>query len=213
MALPAALLVAMLSPLPETVAAKGTDLPFVPDVERETALGLEGATWIGSGPGYGVRLTALSDAERVAFLASAAGSGTDPFATRPGQRPRFLTFLLELDNGSTQEIAFNAQNCWLVTNRNEVLYPTGLARLGQDYRMLEREMPPAYARAGSAIVESSLILLPGQRHRGLLVYPQVHPKTRSYNVELQLTLGSGEVARIVAPYRRPRKSDGEPAAN
>ena len=108
---------------------------------------------------------------------------------------------------NADDAVFEAQNCWLMTDRREVLYPLGVDGLSRHYREVFRELPPAYERARDAVFEHSTTLGAGQRRRGLLVYRRFKPKTKRFRVELQLALGSGDIVRLAAPYRRAKKKE------
>ncbi len=163
---------------------------------------LAGRTWSASAAGYAVEIQRLDDAERQTWLRHATGSAVDPFLAPADQPRRFETFLVRVENRDAGPATFNPQDCWLVTTGNEVLYPLGLEDLAASYRQLGLDLPPAYASVGPALLSGSALLDPGATTSGLLVYPPFKPKTSRFRVDLQVTLASGDVVRLSAPYRR-----------
>ena len=165
---------------------------------------LSGATWTGLGPGFTLRLQALDETQRQAFIRRATGVATDPFATPTGQEPRFLTFLAELENNGAGTLVFRAPQCWLITNRNEHLSPIGMETLRSTYGVMGQSMSPAYERVGSAFLPTAHDLEPGRSLSGLLVYNMVKPSARRFRLEVQITTPSGDVVPVTAAYRRVR---------
>lgn len=163
---------------------------------------LSHSTFEERGPGFTARVQRLDAAERQAYLRQVAGSPVDPFAGRPDEAPRYLTFLIQIQNDSDGSLVFQPQNCWLVTDKHEVLYPTGLEGLRTAHALVGVEMPPAYERSKPTVLEDSRTLEPGQSLAGLLVYQAPQPRTRGYRLDLQFATAAGEIVRLAAPYRR-----------
>jgi hypothetical protein len=187
----------------------GSAAEFLPDATAEGAMPLSGETWELAGPGYVVRVQLIDDAGRQAYLRRVTGMPTDPFASPPDRPPGFITFLLQIENQGEGDLVFQAQNCWLVTDKQEHLYPVGMEGLRATYGMLGRELTPAYERAQSALLENAFTLRPEGSVAGLLVYRAVKPKTRRIQLDLQLTSSTGDVIRLHAPYLRPKKKGGK----
>ena len=66
-----------------------------------------------------------------------------------------------------------------------------------------------YERAVAAVVPTTQNLHPGESMAGLLVYRQFKPKTKRYQLDIQITTGNGDVAKVSAPYRRVKKNRGD----
>jgi hypothetical protein len=175
---------------------------FEPDPAAKEAPTLQGSTWVETGEGYAIRLQRISESERQAFLLRSTGLATDPFATRPGHPPRFLTFVLEIENRTEGELALNPLDCWLMTNRKRIETPLGVTDLSFEYHVVGADLPPAYEKVGQVLLAHPVIVAPGGSLHGLLVYRSVDPKTKAYHVEVQLTMPDGNVIRFSAPYRR-----------
>jgi hypothetical protein len=152
-----------------------------------------------------VSLQLLDDAERRAYLQRATGRETDPFAAPAGAAPRFLTFVLLLEHTGEGRLVLEAQNCWLRGEGGLVLYPVGAEAAQAAYGVEGLEPAPAYAPALRAVLERSVVLEPGETVAGLLVYPSPKPRTKRFHVEVQLTTSSGDVVRMHAPYRLPKR--------
>lgn len=183
-------------------AGRPADASYLPDPGAKNAPVLQGSTWLRDDDGCAVRLQMIDDEERQAFLLHATGLATDPFAGRPGQPPRFLSFLLELENRTEGEVALNPLDCWLMTNRKQIETPLGLTDLSFDYHVAGSDLPPAYENIGRVLLAHRITVKPGKSLHGLLVYRAVDAAAKTFRVEIQFTLPDGNVVRLAAPYRR-----------
>ena len=202
------LLLSIVGTLP-CVAGEPKEFVFVPDPEAAQSAMLSGETWVATGTDFTLRLQKIDDQERRAYIEKVTGSATDPFASPPGQRPGYVTFLMQLENHGAGVLNFRSQQCWLVTNRNEHLHPIGMEGLRAEYGMVGRDLGPAYERSLEAVVPTSRLLEAGRTLAGLLVYRAFKPSTRRYRLDIQIAAGTGDVAWISAPYRRIRKEQSE----
>jgi hypothetical protein len=184
------------------VAGEGAAPRFAPDPAAEEAPRLQGSTWLQEGEGYAIRLQRIDEKERQAYIQRATGLAIDPFATRPGHPPRFLSFLLEIENRTEGELALNPLDCWLMTNRKKIETPLGITDLSFDYHVAGADLPPAYENVGRVLLANPVAVKAGNALHGLLVFRAIDPKTRSFHVDVQLVLPDGNVARFAAPYRR-----------
>ena len=106
--------------------AKGP-IEFEPDPERAPeGTELLGGSWLREIPGLTLLLKQLRNEERQAYLAQNIGLSADPFASRPDQPARYLTFQFVMENHSDGELAFNPRSAWLVPGDNKVRSPVGL---------------------------------------------------------------------------------------
>jgi hypothetical protein len=198
----------------------GKDEPepeFVPDPAAGGELELRGHTWVAETADYTVDLQQIDHRQRLAYIKHTTGLGTDPFVGPPEKDRRFISFVVRVENRGEGSLSFNPNNSVLRTNRSSgIQTPMTLYDLSFAYRLVDSELPPAYERVGAALLENPRILRPGESTSGLLIYRAAHRKTKTYHVQLELTLPSGDVASFLAPYRRadtvksPTKKD-EPA--
>lgn len=193
-----------------TGAGESESYVFVPEPDFDGAAVLSGSTWIGHGPGFTLRLQRVDEAQRLAFIEKVTGVATDPFATRPGNEPRFLSFLAQLENNGGGSLVFRAQQCWLITNKKEHLSPMAMDTLRATYGVMGQEMSPAYGRVDSAFLPTTRTLEAGESMAGLLVYNMFKPGTRRYHLEVQLTTAAGDVVPVTAAYRRVKQERAEP---
>jgi hypothetical protein len=175
---------------------------YDPDPAAKEAPELRGATWVEQGEGYAIRLQKIDESERQAFILGSTGLPTDPFAGRPGQPPRFLSFLLEIENQTAGELALNPLDCWLKTNRGKIETPLGMTDLSFLYHVAGAELPPAYENVSRVLLAHPVTVASGGSIHGLLVYRTVEPRTKTFRVDVQLVLPDGNVVRFAAPYRR-----------
>jgi len=185
-------------------APEAADLPYEPDDGKELSAYLEDGTWIEQGPGCEIRLRLLTEKERLAFLEQTTGFRIDPYATPPDQEPRFISFLLEVENRSEGQIYFQTQSAWLRAGA-QIQNPLGIDGLSSRYAVVEMKMGEAYERARPAIMEGSSTIVAGETKRGILVYRKVKERTKKFFVELQLTMPTGELMRTNFPYRLVKK--------
>jgi len=178
------------------------DLAYAPNPQAENASGLDGETWKLETKELSIHLRQLRDADRQTYLREHARTETDPFATYPGRRRGFQTFLLELTNRGGGSVIFQPQSCHLIVSQYEVLYPLDLPALELAYGTLDLELPPAYRAAARAMLDGERILAPGEEVSGLLIYRAVDPKAKRFTVEVALTTFAGKNIGLTAPYRR-----------
>ena len=151
-------------------------------------------------------LKPVDQQERLNFIQRVTGLSIDPYAPRPDRHPPFVTFLLIIENRGGTTLNFSPQSAWLKTNRKQVLMPQGLAEMSFSYRTIGADLPVAYEHMAKALFESTVSIEPGTRSAGLLVYESLHPKTKTWDISLRLTLPDGERVALQAPYHRPKKT-------
>ena len=191
-----------------TFAAKSPPpLPvFVPDSDAKGAAPIEGDAWVSEGPHHAMVLKRLEDEDRQAYLERNVGLAADPFAGPPGEPARFISFLLAIENRGSDALLFNPLKAWLKSH-NMVSTPIRMSDLSFDYRVAGAELPPAYLRVRSALLEMPVTVESGQAVSGLLVFRAVGPKTRRFTVDVDFVLPSGDAVRLSAAYRRLTKKE------
>jgi hypothetical protein len=181
--------------------------PFVPNPEADHAPVLEGSTWITEAPFYAIRLQRLTEEERMAYLEKVTGMRIDPFASPPDKEIRFISFLVQIENRGESALQMNPIHCWLKTNKGEVQASMGLNDIGFLYRIVGGDLPPAYSGVRPALLDSTKTIHGGESIHGLLIYRDVEPNTKSYHVDVQLSMPNGDTVRFSAPYRRLKKKE------
>jgi hypothetical protein len=177
--------------------------PFAPDRAASARGALEGQTWTLEAPDCTLRLRLVGASERLAIIERTTGAPVDPFATPPGAERGFVSFAIEVENRAESTVIFHPERARLVV-AHDVDTPLGMQALETAYRLSGRDLPEAYRGAAAAVLEQSRTLAPGEALSGLLVFRAPRPRTRSFVTEVQLTLPSGTVATLAAPYRRVR---------
>ncbi len=129
----------------------------------------------------------------------------DPFAARPTGEAVFVSYVLEVENRSGAVLSLEPDACLLVGPDRQLRTPLDLASIEAAYGAADRPMPPVYERVRPALLESSVLVRPGQRAEGLLVY-RVPRSLRRFQVEVALTTAAGERVGFAAPHRRARRS-------
>ena len=189
-------------------AASDAHPVFEPDIDAAQGLTLQGRTWSREDASLTIHLREVDQAERLNYIEGATGVRIDPFAAPAGSEPRFVTFLLVVENKGDVAVGFNALDSWLKTNRQEIQTPLGLTDLSFDYHTAGLELPAAYESISPVMLEGARTIIPGDSVSGLLVYRVVDSRTKRFHVEVDLIPPSGDVVRFNAPYRRSK-----PASN
>jgi hypothetical protein len=185
---------------------------FVPDAEAEGAPPIDGTTWLSVGGMHSMRLTRLGQAARQAYLRKVIGLPIDPFAVPPDAGDGYPSFLLQVQNHGDSAILFNPLHCWLMTNKKEIQTPVGLSDLSFLLKVVDFEMPAAYEKVGPALLDEPRTIYPGETIHGLLIYKPFKKKTKRFSVDVQLTLPTGDLVRLSAPYRRQTDEEARLAA-
>jgi len=186
-------------------AAAAADLPYEPDDSKEISAYLVDKTWVEQGPDCEIRVRMITEAERLAFMVKTTGYRIDPYASPPDQEPRFISLLLEIENRSEGQIYFQSQSAWLRAG-TQIQNPLGIDGLSSTYAVVEMEMGSAYEAVRPAIMEGSSTIVAGETKRGILIYRKVKDRTKKFYLEMQLTMPTGELMRVTAPYRLIKKS-------
>jgi hypothetical protein len=185
---------------------------YAPDPTQKGISELRGATWVSEGPGYSMRLQLINDEQRLAYIEHSTGLTIDPFAPRRGDPPRYITFVLEIENSAEIDLLFNPRQSWLMTNRKvtsrkDIQTPLMMSDLSFQYRQAGRELPPAYERVSRALFENTVSVAPGRSTSGLLIYRAIDLKNNAYRVDTRIVTGTGEVVKLLATYKKvkPKK--------
>jgi len=180
---------------------------YVPDFASEDAAPLDETTWLSQGGMHSIRLTRLGQTARQTYFRKMTGLAIDPFATPPEAGQDYMTFLLQIENRGDGAILFNPLQCWLMTNKKEIQTPVGLSDLSFLLKVVGYDLPPAYEKVGPALLDESHTIEPGETMHGLLIYKPFKKKTKRFNVDVQITLPTGDLVRLSAPYRRLSESE------
>jgi len=183
---------------------------FVPDPQTAENLTLAGTTWTSEEPTHTVHLRQVDQAERLRYIEGRTGVAVDPYAAPAGQDPPIISFLLVIENRGDAVLSFNALDCWLTTNRQQIETPLGLTDLSFDYLIAGLSMPAAYQRVAPVLLEGTRTLAPGESLSGLLIYHAVDARARRFHIDVELTAPTGDKMSLRAPYRRPKDRDAPP---
>ena len=150
--------------------------------------------------GVMLRLTPLDSEARWRWLRDRVGAPTDPFGEKPGAEPMYLTFLVELRNDTANLVLFNSGRIWLSGGSAEILHPLDLAAMHSAYALHDREMPPSYERAGTALLRSDDMIPSGDRREGLLLFTRFRKDVKGFRMDIPMTLGSGDPIEFTAAW-------------
>jgi hypothetical protein len=182
---------------------------FEPGLPGEDGTLLVGSTWTKEADEYAIRLQKLTDLQRLAYIKHVTGLEVDPFLGPPDKAPRYISFILEIENRGEDGLGFHPRNCWLSSNKAaDTQTPMALSDLSFDFRSLSVPFPQIYEQVGPALLEQSVTVAPGQSVAGLLVYRAIHERAKRFNVDVQLVLPSGDVVRFSAPYQKIKEEKG-----
>lgn len=177
---------------------------FYPDLEHSTCLMEQDGAWTLPVENVLVRFTPLTGDERRRYLEEVVGTATDPFLARPDTQG-FNTFLIQLENRGGQSLLFDPAKCWQQARSKRIWLPLDLPEMMEAYRLIEAEFPPAYEKAAEALVQLPVYLDPGQRKQGLMIYPGVPEKTKSFHIDLEISDTRGEKIDCKLFYKKEKK--------
>ena len=187
-------------------AVGGSLSPFEPAPEATQDPMLRGETWVADTATHMIELTPLTAEMRLAYFERVTGQPTDPFADRDGE-PRYISFLLRIENRGQSQLIYNPLRSWLVTESRQIEAPVSASDLKFDHRSSGREFPVAYQKAAELLFDAVQTLDPGEAVHGLLLYPALEPRVRRFKLDVSIEIaGSGE-SELVAAYQwvKPKK--------
>jgi hypothetical protein len=145
----------------------------------------------------------------MAYIKHVTGLEVDPFLGPPDAAPRYISFILEVENRGEDSLGFHPRNCWLSSNKSaDTQTPMALSDLSFDFRTLSVPFPGSFEKIGPALLEQSVTVAPGESVAGLLVYRAIDERAKRFSVDVQLALPSGDVVRFSAPYRKIKEKKG-----
>ena len=152
--------------------------------------------------GLRLRVREIAGAERSELLWKLVASGRDPLAGRLDGGPRFRTFLLEADNGSTLPAQLNP-SFFELRFGEERRHPLGYAQAFAalvDAAGSEEEA----ARVAPLLAETSFAVAPGERVVRLLAFDRVSARAHGLTLKLpELRVGDQEVG-LAFRFERPK---------
>lgn len=178
---------------------------YDPDPTQPGAGELTGETWGKIGPTSAIRLTRIDDSTRSRFIHTRAGLETDPFTTAPDHAVGFFSFHVLIENLSEKRLVFQPQACRLITSWMDSSGPIDLPMIETAFEINDRPLPANIERIRGAIIDGEVILGPGEKRDGLLIYKAIDPKTKKYQVEIRSTLTDGTPFGFSAFYKKRKQ--------
>lgn len=133
--------------------------------------------------GLAVTVEYADSARRAEFLAARGPDTTDPFATRPGQPERALTFIVAFANESSVGAVFQPGNVALITDKGERAFPLDLTDL---YINAERagveDLQHVIDRTTAVLYDGSTQIRSGTRTARLLAFRPIEGKWKHFQV-------------------------------
>lgn len=173
---------------------------YLPDPLDGSGRVNEDGAWVFSAGGISMRLSAVDEDGRWAWLERESGAMADPFGARGAGEPAYVSLLIELRNDSAGVVSFNPERIWLTAGGADIQRPLDLATMQSAYRMHDREMPPAYEKAGAALLQGDTLVRSGEHRVGLLVFRALEGRPDGFRVEIPLTTGDGDVVDFTASW-------------
>lgn len=196
---------ALIAAATAAAAARHGPPVYDPDPTRPDAGRLEGETWSRESATVGLALTRIDDATRTGFIRRRSGLDFDPFMTVPGSGRGFVTFHVLVENRGETRVVFEPQSCRLETSYRDSEGPIDYPTLVTAFDMTGRPVPPDLARIRAAIPDGTIVLGPGEKRDGLLVFRGADPKAKRFHVEVGVTVTSGERFGFVAHYKKRKR--------
>ena len=190
--------------LATAAALAGAALPviFDPDPSQPGAGFLQGETWSKETNAAALALTRIDEATRTSFLRRRAGLEIDPFTSAPGGTGGFVSFHMLVENRTEARLVFQPQACRLETSWKDSRSPMDLPTIWTAFEMSSRTVPANLERIRAAIFDGELVLGPGEKRDGLLIYRAVDPKSKTFKVDVSATLTAGDAFAFSAFYKK-----------
>ena len=186
-------------------AASDKPVIYDPDPTQPGAGTLTGETWGKIEPTAAIRLTRIDDATRSRFIHARAGLENDPFTTSPEHASGFISFHVMIENLSETRMIFQPQACRLVTSWMDSAGPIDLPMIMTAFQINDREPPKNIERIRGAIVDGEVVLGPGEKRDGLLIYKAIDPQVKKYQVNVGATLTDGSPFGFSAFYKKRKQ--------
>jgi hypothetical protein len=133
------------------------------------------------------------------MMQATLGIEHDPFVTPAGQEPFFHTFLVHLENTSSQEMRFNPATAHIRTDRNKIAFALDYTALYQDIGQ----------RAGLTMddihkiaFDQNVPLAPGGKARKLLVFERWIGKWESFVLGIGVETDGAVPLELTVPFRK-----------
>jgi hypothetical protein len=178
---------------------------YDPDPTQPGAGTLNEETWGKVGPTAAIRLTRIDDATRSRFIHARAGLEDDPFATSPEHAAGFFSFHVMIENLSETRMVFQPQACQLVTSWMDRAAPIDLPMIITAFQINDHEPPKHIERIRGAIIDGEVVLGPGEKRDGLLIFKAIDPKIKKYQVDIAATLTNGSAFGFSAFYKKRKE--------
>ena len=124
----------------------------------------------------------------------------DPFATPPGQAPRFHTFLVYLQNNSAHDLFFNPTLSRVVTDRDDHEYAREYSYL---YETLGRATGLEMDQIQKVVYDRPMTLRPGGKAKKLLVFREIPGKKwKEFRLMLTMERDGRATVNMTVPFRR-----------
>lgn len=175
---------------------------FDPDPAAPGAGALEGETWARIGPTAAIRLTRIDDATRTNYIRLKTGLETDPFGTSPEHAAGYVSFHILIENLGERRVVFEPEACRLVTSWKDSFGPIDLPTIWTAYEINDRAPPEGLGKIRAAILDGEVILGPGEKKEGLMIYRAVDPAIKRYQVDVRATLTDGSALAFSACYKK-----------
>jgi len=180
---------------------------YDPDPAQPGAGTLQGETWSKTSSAAGLWLTRIDEPMRTAFIKRRSGLEIDPFMSAPerGGAAGFLAFHVLVENHTETRMVFQPQSCRLQTSWKDFQEPIDLPTIWTAFAMSDREPPKGIEKIRAAILDGEIVLEPGQKRDGLLVYHAIDPHAKTFQIDVGATLTKGERFGFAAFYKKRKK--------
>jgi hypothetical protein len=175
---------------------------YDPDPSQKGAGHLSGETWGKIGPTAAIRLTRIDDTTRTNYIVRRTGLERDPFLTSPEHPTGFFSFHVLVENLSETRMVFQPQNCRLTTSWKDSSAPIDLPAIWTAYEINNRPLPKGLEKIRTALIDGEIVLGPGEKRDGLLIYKAIDPKTKKYQIDISATLTDGQPFNFTAFYKK-----------
>jgi hypothetical protein len=180
-----------------------TPAVYDPDPTRPGAGVLEGESWSKAVPSASLWLTRIDEETRTGFIRRRTGLSYDPFLAAPGRDAGgFLAFHVLVENKDAPRLVFQPQGCRLQSSWKDFESPLDYPTIVTLFAMADHAPPDGLEKIRSAILDGEIVLRPGEKRDGLLVFRAVAPETKKFQVDIGATLAQGDPLAFSAFYKK-----------
>ena len=113
-----------------------------------------------------------------------------------------MSFHVLVENRTEARLVFQPQAVRLESSWKDWRSPVDLPTIWTAFEMSSRSVPANLERIRAAIFDGEVVLGPGEKRDGLLIFRAVDPKCKRFKVDISTTRTEGEPFGFCAHYKK-----------